>query len=76
MSAPKTAAPGKPGPLSDMSLVAIFEDRVELARIYAEDGAIVTAAKILREVADELDYRERCANAFLAHLSSKGRMAR
>lgn len=61
----KATTPGKAGPLSATPLTELFADRVELARIYAEDGALYTATTLLREVADELEYRARCADAFI-----------
>ena len=45
---------------------------VQLAAIYADDGALRTAAARLREAADLCDEQARLSDLFLNHLVDKG----
>jgi len=45
---------------------------IDLALIYADDGAPRTAARLLREAADEYDRRADRADAFITQLVARG----
>ncbi len=54
-----------------MNLSAHIEERAQLAAIYADDGALHTAARILRETADTIALRASEKDALLAALLTK-----
>lgn len=49
-----------------MSIHKHISDRVGLARVYAKDGAFRTAARILRDLAGEIDGHADHCDAMLA----------
>lgn len=59
-----------------MNLPRLIEEKASLAAIYAEDGAMHTAAKILREVADVVSQRAKEADYFVDKLIAEGRVRR
>ena len=45
--------------------------QTSLAKFYAKDGAFRTAARVLRELADEMvDHADRCDAAYLAEVDA------
>ena len=54
-----------------MNLVRLINEKARLAVIYAEDGAMHTSAKILREAADAVEQRALEADAYIRAKSSR-----
>lgn len=49
-----------------MNLPRLIMEKSDLAAVYAEDGAMHTAARVLRELADAVEQRAKEADAFIA----------
>ena len=51
-----------------MNTRKLMAEKYGLAKTYAEDGALFSAARVLRQLADELEARGAAANAELERL--------
>lgn len=59
-----------------MNLSKIIRETADLAAIYAEDGAMHTAAALLREAADTVEQRAKQADTFIDALRRREKEAR
>ncbi len=55
-----------------MSIHDRIKDRSELGKVYAEDGAFYSAARVFRELADEVELHAKACDAELEKFMQKG----
>lgn len=49
-----------------MNIHELIEERISLAKTYAEDGAFMSAARVLRELARDVQTHAEACNAAIA----------
>ncbi|MBN9066726.1 MAG: hypothetical protein J0H60_09735 [Rhizobiales bacterium] len=53
-----------------------IREQIGLAGFYAEDGAFHSAARVLRDLADQVEDHAKKCDAFIEHLIAKGEVER
>lgn len=59
-----------------MNILRRIQDQASLAMVYADDGALHSAARVLRELADEVEQRAVLADKFLEEMVAQGNAQR
>lgn len=56
-----------------MGMLARIQDQASLAMVFVEDGGLHSAARILRELADEVETQAALADKFLNAMIAEGK---
>lgn len=57
-----------------MNVTARIKEQANLARVYVEDGALHSATRVLRELADEVEQQAILADKFLEQMIAQGKV--